>query len=818
MASSTPLESRCQEEALGQPCETCELILQFLHGSDSEQNYGELGSFEELTSGKCKKHARFIRSYVPLYNNSVDRDFPYKTSDITLHKIHRKGAVLVFTDRVSRYETLTKAFSFLAPRKELEVGDDQPQGSSLVDVSPIRGLKIDSTSSKAFTVLAPRKELEAGDDQPQGSSWIDLNTIRGWMDVCYTRHKECARLTSSQQLREHCPSYLIDLKSFCLVKGSQAMSYWALSYVWGGVSQLLLSTTTVDMLQQPQSLHETNAQLQIPLTVRHAMALAKTLGSKYFWVDSLCIIQDDDDLRNVELSNMSSIFDRASVVIVAGNGSHANHGLPGLYNISSPRDLDESHVLDNGARIVELRLPAQNSRSLGASSLRKWKSRGWTFQESFFSRRKLFFYDGHVGWECSRQCGLEGLGSETTRAMTDISIEHSLNYQLSRIQRHRQFVGEVWQIDGVIANIADFNAREFTYPEDALDAFSGIASFWHSKSNGALGFVSGLPLPFFSLSLLWHDGAANTRREPSKGRPGYCLPSWSWVGWENANPVKYWDSVTLCQVQFRNIGKVSSWRDKVNSSVQWQAHAAINRRENIDLSDKWALIRDRYINNVTEPVPTGWTRHTLSPEHSQEICEKHIRRLLDSDWGSRDIDNNVCHPVCYYSHKSDPHGKYLFPRPVSRVSEKQRHSHIQLISCNTLRVYLTVGVLLKNYGRKGHTCELHDKDGELVGALDCLHVLLPDGQAGFYPSPGSEVELVEVAHGTKMLEPYTQRGEQDIPELREEDWPIEGSTYEYIWVLGIVWQQGIAYRDSIGRVMRDQWVKLKKDRIDLVLG
>lgn len=771
MTLSQLLASACGQNP--QPsCDICDDIVQFIVDAEVPQKPvrtpKRLGRFEELISDKCTHHAQFFRTYAPPFRPDVV-DEP-----LVVYLVHEytKGACLLFRDEQGR-----KNFC-----------------------------------SSAFTVQTPSTNLPAGQGDSNTRSWIDVNMLRKWKVSCETQHAECDKVGGSQDVEAH-PAYLVDLNSYCLIAAAPDMAYWALSYVWGGASQLLLSTSTIHRLQQPQSLQDTNTQLGIPLTIRHAMELAKTLDCRYFWVDSLCIVQDDNELRGTELSTMSSIFGRASVVIVAGNGSNANHGLLGIPNISKARDCpDDSIALSNNARIMAMHLPSQRPRSLEASTLSIWKARGWTFQESFFARRKLLFYDGYVAWECAERCTLERLTSETMEAMTDVSIEHS-RLQVSSLKRQRQLRGESFEIAGLAAIIGDFNGRSFTYCEDALDAFAGIASFLHSGSHWTLGFISGLPRALFGLSLLWHH-MQTTRRRPSKSGSNFCLPSWSWVGWKGARTINYWKLILACH--FKNIGKHSSWRDRVSTSVQWKVYDDAEETDSIDLSDHWSNSRDRFINNTTEPPPTGWTRHMVSPEMSAALCQTFNDRLRRDDGNFKNVHSPVCHPLCYYTHESDRDSQFLFPLSFPRIPDKQKHLHIRLISCTTWRTHLEVGAKVIDFDGS-HTLRLHDKKGNLVGALDAQRVE-GERQPPLHPSTGDLVEVVEIAQGTKMLQPYTDKGWQVFPELTNTDWPTEGDAYGYVWVLGIVWEQGIAYRDSIGRVMRHKWEQMNKDRIELVLG
>jgi len=67
------------------------------------------------------------------------------------------------------------------------------------------------------------------------------------------------------------------------------------------------------------------------------MGLVRELGEKYLWVDSLCIIQDQD--MGHELANIGAIYDRATLTIVEATAWDADDGLWGLRGISTSRHL-----------------------------------------------------------------------------------------------------------------------------------------------------------------------------------------------------------------------------------------------------------------------------------------------------------------------------------------------------------------------------------------------------------------------------------------------------------------------------------------------
>jgi hypothetical protein len=78
---------------------------------------------------------------------------------------------------------------------------------------------------------------------------------------------------------------------------------------------------------------------RIPITILNAIHFVRFLGERYLWVDSLCIVQDDDEDRKPEqLNSMAAIYANGSLNIVAADGSNAAYGLRGVRELSKPME------------------------------------------------------------------------------------------------------------------------------------------------------------------------------------------------------------------------------------------------------------------------------------------------------------------------------------------------------------------------------------------------------------------------------------------------------------------------------------------------
>lgn len=118
------------------------------------------------------------------------------------------------------------------------------------------------------------------------------------------------------------------------------------------------------------------------------------LGEKYIWVDSLCIVQDDEKMMSDTLGQMHMIYANCALCIVAKAGQDADFGLRGLKGISERRwseriifPLADGEKLRNYLhKQHEFDEPDKQEHLIPG---RSYNERVWTFQEFLFARRRL---------------------------------------------------------------------------------------------------------------------------------------------------------------------------------------------------------------------------------------------------------------------------------------------------------------------------------------------------------------------------------------------------------------------------------------------
>jgi hypothetical protein len=201
---------------------------------------------------------------------------------------------------------------------------------------------------------------------------IDFGLIRHWLHCCESWHGNvCDGLISAHQVRLRNTSgfYLVDVMEQCIVPQSVRSRYIALSYVWGSNPLYSTRKCEVDFLRQRGALRMRRETLS--LTIRDAMDLVEAVGERFLWVDSLCIVQDDPEIRDEQIQIMDLIYGNALFTIMAATGDNADAGLPGVrWGSRGRRQLTEQ--LSPGERLAWI---PDWVASLATSA---YESRGWT--------------------------------------------------------------------------------------------------------------------------------------------------------------------------------------------------------------------------------------------------------------------------------------------------------------------------------------------------------------------------------------------------------------------------------------------------------
>lgn len=627
-------------------------------------------------------------------------------------------------------------------------------------------------------------------------SWVDSSLLRSWKDKCDNCHGgrcQSPPWVRSSRIR---PTRLIDVLDKCLVKTCEDVNYVALSYVWGTEPYYTTLKHNLARNQQPYALTGDNGDLQVPIApvVLDAMGAVQLLGERYLWVDALCIVQDDYATKKTELDNMGQIYSHATITIIAGLGSGASSGLPGLKGFSAPRNAPQNICnLEPHLRAVET--IEQQSGSV-------WRTRAWTYQEEIFSRRSLTVGEQTVEWRCASAIWFED------RYETDVPT--SSHY----LSTYQDVLGTVVPIPRSIGDLVDsYNARELTYHGDALNAFAGIASVLSRGLQG--GLISGLPEGFFHVALLWQPEAFYEFRD-NEHDPSVCIPSWSWASYKGQ--VRQWSWNIADQFAFEHKGHYplnTGGGDEVYPLVQWSCREVLDSPGE-EIRHTWLKYRESF--DATEVKQAGWTRHLKAEDRHLTMDETAQSGRL---------------PEYFYTHKAAPGSKYWWPVPLPGEDEPpQPQRNMPFISCRTRRGWLQGdGALRIMHSAETVVISLRTANSAWTGAIGVMGIgEIDDFESTHYDITdvkGTEdlpeeivelasdsFELVEVARGTvghvlsemSYSKFWTTPLEQETP----------GSEVHY--VMWIEWEGPVAYRRGLGRVLKSVWETIELEWIDLILG
>jgi len=401
-----------------------------------------------------------------------------------------------------------------------------------------------------------------------GQDEVDFSRIKNWISYCDMNHQGTCFEIQDPWKRMDSPEtlYFVDVDEECIsLQLATTSVYVTLSYVWGNTpSPLMLTSANIDNLCTPHSLSEKlPLGKQLPQTIRDAMQVTKTLGYRYLWVDRLCIIQDDQVQKPKNITAMAGIYSNASMTIIADNGDDAQ-GLPGISSTTStsrrhcrrrrrpfnilyfPEDIQL--VLDDS----NLPIAATTTTGESEAKTKTYNSRGWTLQEELLSNRTLRFTSREIRFLCRKSRFRELL--HDSRQVVD-NRKSSIEIQLFKRNPDISTYGHL---------LGDYLSRQLTFDSDAVKAFTAIMAAYSRSMRG--GILFGIPELFWEGCLLWRSSEPLRRRrgsaDVSVSEAGEGAPSWSPLGWQGDGLcLQPWD------VLYTNTGRDKFRRDVYFTSV-----------------------------------------------------------------------------------------------------------------------------------------------------------------------------------------------------------------------------------------------------------
>ncbi|VUC38142.1 unnamed protein product [Clonostachys rosea] len=340
-----------------------------------------------------------------------------------------------------------------------------------------------------------------------------------------------------------------------LVRGSDCLQYdtsryMTLSYCWGGPQQNQLTLANLNSYEIDIPWDD------LPNTLKDAVIATDRLGGRYLWIDSLCIIQNDDNDKAREIGLMAKVYTHSMLTIVAGRGDRASDGFLHMRVLPSGTtkflyqhdDGKQGHVISIFPEIM--------------THERKYEidSRGWTMQEYILSPRLVIFGTWTTEWTCRARGAnpaqrhykdgwhppflphpqtILDYSPKWNPSIKNVRSAHAItnrSIQSSRLLDAAMFFSANPSFDHPrpdFSTVFDtwndlidlYTCRLLSDPKDRILAISGLAERFASLLSPSERYAAGLWESDLLCGLNWRCKSGYSSPRPKE----YQGPSWSWV-------------------------------------------------------------------------------------------------------------------------------------------------------------------------------------------------------------------------------------------------------------------------------------------------
>ena len=373
----------------------------------------------------------------------------------------------------------------------------------------------------------------------------NIGLVHEWVKDCVQNHSQC-QVSNPVLLPKRVIAIgtiqrpLLHLHESC----NDIANYAALSHRWS-TEQLL--TTTKDTLEYRKKQIEWKS---LSKTFQDAITVARDLGLRYLWIDSLCIIQDDAEDWQIESSKMATIYEMAYVTIAA------NRTTGGLLRSNARRSARSANIqaLDGTGNVVDLlvRSPMDHANfyvsalegGMQEETAYPLLQRAWCFQERLLATRILQFTDAEIIFECKsgQHCECGSINHARTTP-----IKSMFGTVLGETFQPANLAEDVW--NGWILVLRSYVTKDLTVATDILPALAGLAAQIQCSELGR--YIAGLWTGEIAKGLFWFADVLATKKTSVK-----TAPTFSWAALAGVANIKeltwpYMDSHDNSQQKFK---------------------------------------------------------------------------------------------------------------------------------------------------------------------------------------------------------------------------------------------------------------------------
>ena len=247
---------------------------------------------------------------------------------------------------------------------------------------------------------------------PEAESPTQFALLRAWLCWCNESH-DCNKhyIESNTELPTRLlyvgdpddPDYnpnVLRLNYNTEINGGK---YIALSHCWGELpieDKKQFCTTQGNIVQRLRGFSISD----LPKTFQDAVKVTRELRVLYLWIDSLCIIQYEDNEEDwkLECGRMEKAFSLAYCTIAATSAVHSKAGF-------LKRNVSTEYVLVQDASGRRFYICTGMDDFDNDVEKARLNTRAWVMQERVLSRRTIHFSNNQTYWECGEGVYCENL-------------------------------------------------------------------------------------------------------------------------------------------------------------------------------------------------------------------------------------------------------------------------------------------------------------------------------------------------------------------------------------------------------------------------
>lgn len=377
-----------------------------------------------------------------------------------------------------------------------------------------------------------------------------IHTVLQWFGSCtQNTHPECDKYRKQHDRRLSRPSRLLYFPSdqtekvqLVEVQMDQIYQYATLSHRWGTPGPPKLSWTCDGHRKiSYNTMIQGIPTSELPRIFREALQIIHHCKLEYLWIDSLCIMQDNDNDGikrewEQEAVKIGDIY-TGGVFNIAAIGSKNSDGrlFPDEKELFAPivRDPFGSHgQFEKGSRLVRILADSEAGfeREVLSSEL---FSRGWVYQEVILAPANLFCTARQMWWLChtGRYCQNHLISPQAEETLLLLSTNPT-NPNEATLSKGRQAIANTFENPGSLRLWGEllrlYVKTSVTFEDDRLAAIAGLSKAFQSVFPECVEhdcYNSGFWSTNIVFQLSWHTTSSNIAL--NRYTADLYIPSWS---------------------------------------------------------------------------------------------------------------------------------------------------------------------------------------------------------------------------------------------------------------------------------------------------